>query len=220
MAELAVRLGSVVSYHRSGTVLFADGMDNGFAPYIETTVGVGSSVEVVTTPTFQGGLAAKLTAASDVTQTTGLLKRIQPIVLGKVGLEITFSCESLNNSFIISIQLNTGVLREFWGILFITDSDEIHYRPPSGTWTKFADYTLNTDDPYVFYVAKLVVDLVNKKYIKLYINQTTIDMSDLLPYTPADATYQRLEFVTGLKGKLTENNVVYLDNFIITTDEP
>jgi len=220
MAELAVRLGSVVSYHRSGTVIFADGMEHGTAPYYEQISGTGSAILPVTSPTFQGGLSLKCTAGSDANETSGILKRMQPVILGRVGLEGTWSFDTVCEAFKLQIQHNTGAVKRTYGIKIDPVNDIIKYRNENNVWTTVQSYVTTTGDKYLFHVAKLVVDLVTGEYCTLYLDQSTIDLSGLLPRYGVDVTMARLEFGLEINSRTGENDIGYIDNMIITTDEP
>jgi len=220
LGELAVRLGALSVYDRGGNVVWADGFEFGLSPWLPQTDGTGALVEIVSEPTYSGESACKLTGGSDGWARAGVLKRIRPPVLGRFGAELTFSIATPNDNVEIRIQHNDGVNRRRYFIKLIESTDELQYLDADGNYQKFAEYILANDDAYLFHTCKAFVDLENHEYVKFMINQQSYDLSGIACETVADTTNPRLEVTIYVTSRAGSNDVIYVDNVIITMNEP
>ena len=219
MAEFAARLGAVSKYDRGGTTLFADNFDNGLAPYSAQLGGTGAKAEIVSDVTHVSGYGVKLTAGSDGNHGAGILKRVQPQALNMMGFEVVFSLESNISEMDIGIQQNTATKKKNWVIAWRASDGKIFVKPRAEGWVTFATIPLPIDDEEIFHSLKLVVDLESDYYVRFMVDQNLYNLSAYQGSEVNEETNQRLEFLAMNTGRLAKNDTMYLDEFIVTTDE-
>jgi hypothetical protein len=219
MAELAVRLGSVVKYDRSGSMIFGDSFDNGLAPYLPQLGGTGAAADIVSATTYTSGYSVRLTAGSDGNHSAGVLKRLEPQVINMLGFEATFSLETNTYSLILIIQHNTATEKKRWMIAWKPADGALRYYDADGNYQTFATLTLPTGDEELFHTVKLVIDLETEYYSRVMVDQNRYDLSDYVGRVEIEATDPRLEFEVNNMGRSGENDIMYVDEFIVTTDE-
>jgi len=219
MAELGARLGAVSTYDRGGTTLFADNFDNGLAPYSAQLGGTGAKAEIVSGTTHVSGYGVKLTAGSDGNHSAGILKRLQPQALSMMGFEVVFSLESNILFAVLSIQRNTATKLKQWVIDWETATGYLRVGTRSEGWVILATIPLPIDDEEIFHSMKVVIDLESDYYVRLMVDQNLYNLSAYQGGQEDEETNQRLEFYAANEGREGENDTMYLDEFIVTTDE-
>lgn len=219
MAELAVRLGSVVKYDRAGSVLFVDSFDHGLAPYLKQLSGAGSAVDIVSGTTYASGYSVRLTAGSDVSRTAGVMKRLAPQVINKIGFEFSFSLDTIPDYVQMTIQQNTETERKAWAIRWHAADGTIKCTISGAPYPIFATQNLPTENKEIFHTIKLVVDLETEYYMRFMADQESYDLSAYKGQKWDDIGKPRLEFSAWVFGHSGENDIMYVDDFIVTTDE-
>lgn len=224
LGELAARLGSIVTYERSGNVLFLDDFDDGLAAWFPQWAGTGAGVATESTYVYQGAQSVKLTTGTDSWQRAGLLKRFQPVSLGKVGVEVKISIPDPIEAILFGIQQNDGTERWRYHLWIEPDDNQFSIRdddnyPPGKT--KVDDHLLPSGDGYLFHTLKLVVDLKNKAYVRFLLDQSEYNLSDYTVLnTSPDVSDPRIEVLVEVRGRAANNDVGYVDDFILTFNEP
>ncbi len=91
MAELAVRLGSPMSYDRYGSVLLLEDFERGLNAWSKTILGVGGSISLTSDRVYGGELACYLDSGDGAIPEARITKYFPPVSLQRVGLQTAFS---------------------------------------------------------------------------------------------------------------------------------
>lgn len=220
LGELAVRLGSPVSYDRRGAVYWFDEFESGLSPWLIQLGGTGSSVVIVNAPTFSGDMSCQITGGSDGAERGGIVKRLAPALLTTYGLEFTFSVKSDVERVFISFQYNDATKRYVGAFQANVVDAKISYLDDTYAWADLQAFVIADDDEHLFYTFKLVVDMVSKKYVRVMINQTEIDISDKALYSTADVTVPRIEIAIYVVNDTGDNGICFVDNAVVTVGDP
>jgi len=219
LGELAARLGSIVTYDRRGSVLWFDDFEHGLSPWLPQTSGTGAQVLVVADPTYRGGYAAKCIGGSDSQKVAGVLKRVQPFTLGKLGWEVTLSLGSPNNFVRFHMQHNDGSEIVRWTIELKAETNKLKYRDSNAVYQIFTDHIIPDSDEELFHTIKLVVDVQNREYVRFMIDQSEYSLAGIKPEVLADTSDPRLEFYVFVASRDGQNDYIIVDSAIITVGE-
>lgn len=216
MGELAVRLGSIVSYDRRGDVIFMDDFEGGGQKWFDPT----AYIVVSTDYAFSGSFSCKLTPPLG----TGLPRQIAtllfPSVLSKMGFEATLMLHSDVNITGIAFQHNVDGAAHLYHIRHQIAAQTLEYQTGTFDYTEFANGLLLQNGDPTWHKFKMVVNLVTNKFERLMIDAHTFDVSTLSPLV--GSTGNRNSLTALIKCNRTEGGTksFYVDNVIITQNEP
>jgi len=220
MAELAVRLGSPNVYHRLGDVILIDSFENGETCWDISTVGVQSSAKLTGVRYRTGGFSFKLTAGNIANDLVIIGRSIQPLVESKIGMEFSFAVDTVY-SFL-------------YGQMFYYNSDKIYQADVRYDNENFTLSYLNKDNIYtdlpailkiypsdrLFNTIKFIADFKNKEYVSVFINQNCFSLADKELYIAGNTIYNYFVFDLMLETKGNVTATAYIDDVIITQNEP
>lgn len=219
MAELAVRLGTVMKYDRSGSMIFGDSFDHGLAPYITVKSGEGAAVDVVSKTTYADGYAVRLTAGKDASHRAGIGKCLQPQVINLMGFEFSFSLETDTTRVGLICTWNTTTEIKIWSIYWYPASGVLTYLDHEGHSIQFATKNLPIGNKNLFHTIKLIIDLETVHYNRLMVDQELYDLSAYMGQTGDPDPFPSLIFAAYNTGRSGYNDIIYVDDFVITVDE-
>lgn len=220
LGELAARLGSIVTYDRRGEVVWFDDFEDNIAKWGAANVGTGASAELSTEAARSGGKSCKLVTPSDTLTYNEILHGIGVLADSKVSLEVSFADQDDDTILDIIMQDRDGVTNK-QGVL--------RYRSSTGALQIFdgstmAYITLATlslpSELYIWHTAKLVIDMSTNKYVRALLNNRSFDLSAYSLYSTGDASAARIEPAIRLTRSVSSNLHIYLDDVIVTQNEP
>lgn len=173
MAELAVRLGSVVNYDRSGEVLSIDEFCEGLATVTDDTgPGIGSVY-----PSFAGtsgkGLSLCLHALASDASYASFSRYFPFYVLGGLGIEISFSCDANLGYFEHWTYVCDGTNQGIYVVRYNHPTGTIQVRDSAGAWQTVGTPGQVFADAKAFHTLKLVIDTLTAKYVRVRFNGYT-----------------------------------------------
>lgn len=220
LGELAVRLGSPISYDRRGVVYWYDDFEDGLSPWFPNSGGAGANVRFTHKYVFRGSLCAKLTAGSDEDLIASIVKRLAPALLSTYGIEATISVEEHVDLIVLGIQYNTGAKR-YRGRLIVNITDQtIEYFDEEGDFIVIDTLDIEADDPYLYNTLKLVVDLERGEFLRALFNQNSYSLKDIPLDIQDDTTIPRIEASVTILSNDGFNGTAYVDSVIVTVGDP
>lgn len=220
MAELAVRLGSPDLFDRLGDVVFMDNFSDGKDRWVEYTSGASAAVALATNRYSSGGFCCKLTTGSTLDKKAQINHIMPYAVISKFGFEFAFASQG-NVALVRNSMLITDGTKSIWGeVHYVPSGGLIRYHTIPNTWVTLASgvgiYSLD----YNFHRMKMVVDFDNEVYIRFILDETVYPMKDIPLYTKVEATDPRLEAIIFTYHSAGVNAVTYVDDIIVTQNEP
>lgn len=219
--ELAARLGSPVTFDRRGHILFYDDFEDLLGKWNTGTHGDGASVAIST--------AAAATKSSSVKLTTGstgqfmarmFIYRALP-VLGKLGFEVSFTFDDDMDNIVLHATIRSGVSIFSPRIELDHTNNKIEYYDSGGIYQDLITSVSWQHETYNWAALKFVVDYTNEKYTRLIFRDTQTPMSSYaMRRTELGGNEQRVDFGITATGTTGNNAVLYVDNVIITQNEP
>lgn len=220
MGELAARLGSIITFDRQGNVMAFDDFESGIEAWVKSgSAGYGVSWNSVYAKA--GGFSCKLETAAVVGYNVTTLKQLGLQTLSPIGLEVSFAYGQNWKSLDIVIYIVDGSKLYHAAIrydypntkLLYLDSANAYQDVPGGSF-------VIPSTAGAFHTLKFVVDLPTGKYKRLLVDNNSFDLSALSFYNPANPSIPAGTFRVTLSTSTGAAAIAYIDNVIITQNEP
>lgn len=223
MADLAVRMGSVVEYDRRGDVIYIDDYEAPIEKFRELC-DPACFAFLDSTGARSGAQSLKLVTDGTINRAASIIYHIAPIAAGRHGIKISaaLAIQHLKNqTFTITLRLGDGALRYWCGVRYNPVARVLQYSPDGAAWVTFApDYFVFSNTFRDYHNLKLVVDLAASKFVRFLLDVREWDLSAYsLTTTPEVTTpYCYVYFeVKDLEGAILTN---WLEDFVYTINEP
>lgn len=221
IGELAVRLGSIVTFDRRGDVVWLDDFEDGIIKWEAKTDGTGSVITSDSTTARNGGKCAKLVPGSADLDTATINHFGPTMALSKTGIEISFTIDADHEQIDIHLDFFTGSNLLAFRIRLLLSDLTLRYRDENATYVSIATITQPRTDTKTFHTLKLVVDPDTQKYVRLIYDNTEYDISAKLPRVSSDTTDSHLLFTARVVNSDAGGNpAAYFDDAIVTQNEP
>lgn len=220
LAELAARLDSINVFDRRGDVVWLEDFTTGLNQWDILTAGTGAAAAISPAHFLSRGYSTKLTCGSSDTRLIGLrtykpYPRTQPF-----GLEASFTVETNHELFTLYAHVVTGGQGHLYQLQWSEANDTLSYFSTLGFPIALTPTVYLHRDPTCFHTLKLVFDPINRLYVRALLNHQEWDLSTITPYTTAQAAGSYLLLLAQYQGDAETNAVGYVDNIILTQDEP
>ena len=220
MAELAARLGSIVTFDRRGDVVWMDDFEDNIAKWAILGSGTGYGAALSTEAARNGAKSVKLTTGAAIGNGVSILREIPPPVLGKCGLEISWTAYG-NLAYVLLIMTHFDGAKARQGqVRYRRPQNDLQYLDSTNTFQTFATPGDIRDNIVNFHTAKLVIDLKNDKYTRFILDAVTYDLSAYALRTGAAVTSPNLTYGVETETRAAENTSNYVDDCIVTQNEP
>lgn len=216
------------AFSRAGRWVYA----TGFEDSLNSIYTWGTDTSLSQDVAFQGNYSLKLAPANTLDAWTGFT-RYFVLPGSRYGVECMFSKGNTGNlpsEFYLQILTQgrgNANNQRFLATLVLVNTNtpsNILYWDVNGTRTQIADvtnYINSLPTPYLFHNIKLVFDLSKNKGVRVFFDDLIFDISYLSGYATSPFYSPLITTTISLKNKQAGNSpFFYIDNFIITTDEP
>lgn len=220
LGELAARLGSPVVFQRTGNVFFMDSFDEGLADWWQSLGASGGKIELRGDAAYRGPAAARLYSGASIPGTTYLVKRFQPPFISKIGMEVTFRCVDDVKSMLLSAIVVKGGKHRWYLTQIRQGDDSLRVLGGDELSVVFGTQQTEYNEDTLFHTEKVVIDLVNERFERFYLDQEAYNLEAYQPIEVADPTPDRLEVAIGVSSGDGLQHSVIVDNFIFTINEP
>ncbi|MBA7607939.1 hypothetical protein ES703_15109 [subsurface metagenome] len=221
MADLAVRLGSIVEYDRRGDIVILDDFED---TIIKWTIGVGALAYVRhdSTSVKSGSQALELHLGNVPGGNTNIRKDFHVLGILKVGAEISFSVPQDTYQFEVYITYYDGDDQHFGRVTVDFNARELTL------WDNILGETLIaggldfTSSNHFYHIIKYVVDFSTLRYSRLLLNNIEYDVS---AYTLTSVAAPLVLPTMRTELRILDNGAgdeasIWLDDFIFTQNEP
>lgn len=223
LADLAVRLGSIVEYDRRGDVIFLDDYESPLRRYREVA-SADCSARLDSTSSRSGAQCCYLRTNGVIDTSAGAQYYLAPMVLGRHGIKISAVLLDLHTSsslFLIWFSIRSATHLCEGGITFNPWARTITYRDQDGNDPVFEpNFRPISANVWAYHNIKLVVDLDTGYYVRLLVDTLEWDMSTRRftktpgVFAPDHLVVFDLEDLAGIVKQ------TYIDDFVYTLNEP
>lgn len=220
LAELAARLGSAVTFDRHGWIVWMDSFEEGLSKWEAVTGGTGAAAALDTTRSMHGLISAKLTTGSTGSY-LAQIKRYSPFaVLNKFGVEIHATMHDSLDALYLILDIYTGSKVLDTSIAYEPSTNKLYYESSAGAMVELASDVNLYAYSYLFHAFKLVVNGESEEYVRLIVNDVLYDLAGVAVRTAADARAPYMEVSVMAVGDSGGNYSIYVDDVILTMNEP
>ncbi len=223
-AELAARLGSICTFDRRGDVIWLDGFESGVAKWQPEGPAAGESAVWSAERAANGGFSYKLATAAILNNRIEVNHYESYPVLSKIGFEIGFTEHKTPTGFYpeyrFELNCNDGTTWYLYRVRYIQATGTLEVLH-NGVWTQFAAGVNLFLNNYLFNTIKLVGGFPTPRaYVRCIFNNVEYDLTGYVPQVIAPPAGPALNVAVRITANSAEENIVYLDNAIITQNEP
>ena len=220
LAELAARLGSIDTFDRRGDVIELESFEHGLNNTYTAYSGTGGAVDLSLLYAKSGHFSARLSAGSDLTHYALVRKQIVASAISRIGLEASFIWGGTPDSIRLIIQIFDGSYTYGGQLHYIPSTKQLLYTNSVGATVELdADVKLY-NAAYAWHTIKLVIDPVTGTYARALLDGHAYAMSDIALYKAVSAIFPIIICDLSNYGRVAQNDSVYVDDMIVTQNEP
>ncbi|MBT9161303.1 MAG: hypothetical protein DDT26_02608 [Dehalococcoidia bacterium] len=220
MAELAARLGSPNTFDRRGDIVWMDDFEDNINKWVITTWGVGASVVLSTEAARNGARSAKLVTGNAINESASIEVICPILLIANVGFEFSFAGNPPNSVHEVSPNILTGTHLISPRIEYIASTGTLRIRNEFLQWINLITGHNLRSSIRCFHTMKVVVDVPARRYIRLLLDSLTFDISQHNILVTPDTRTPDTHFNILYRTTTAVTRITYIDNVIITQNEP
>lgn len=219
LAELAARIGSIVTFDRRGNVVWLDGFEEGIAQWERLGSGADWKVDISTDRAFSGGYSCILKPHSGGSLYAAIERAHYALPKGKIGLELAFSLSLYLSVFALYCVIYQGGKQYVFKIKYVWDDLAWYYLDVNNVYQKLLDGDDLATDDILWCRCKMVFNTEKGEYVRFLLNDKVYDMSGI--DGPVANIDHRSLILLGIEvfGESGQSPSNYVDNIILTINE-
>lgn len=229
-AELAARLGSVVTLDRRGNVFWMDNFESGLSKWVGADASSPpGSVSLSISECRLGSTSCKMVTAPFA----GVLGRAwlytylpcpaPPVSLPSLGFEVGFTSFGFVSNpeimFLLRFYDQNGDSYEGY-IIYKGSDHKLYYRNSAGADIEFASDIFTAEAGLVFHSGKLVIDPSENKYVRFLLDGVEYQMDNYSLFNTAAGVSPFIEIWIQMNNTAAASSASYIDTVIATHNEP
>jgi len=220
LGEAVARLGSIVYFDRRGNVLLLEDFEAGLGRWGRVAGGGGVTPALSFTAVRSGQFSALLQTGAGAGSWSDMTLSVAYRTVGGLGVEFSFVSAASYALITLWFGLRTGTTLYRAGIRYNSVLDRLEYLDSANTW-QVLDSGIKLDVGSMdIHTLKLVVDFSLATYKRVLLNALTYQMSTLALYSVSDIGAPRLDVEMRATAGIAQVERVYIDDVIITQNEP
>jgi len=220
MAELAARQGSPVVFDRRGDVVYQTDFREGLGMFHYGYYGTDGEIAFVTGHSRQGAYSVRMRAPDEDDERAYLQLAFPFQDPSKVGLEFSFSVAADTLWIRAHIAWLDGTKERRAEVRYDHVQSEVQYYDKTLGWTPKATGVELRECTRPEHTMKLVADMATNEYVRLMLDSYTYSLADLEPYETDNPLSPYWYFYIYHYGVADQNPLIYIDNVIVTQNEP
>lgn len=218
-AELAARLGSIVTYDRRGDVVWFDDFQSGLAAWTKTKGGTGADAYITADNAKRGAFCCKMISGKDEGRYMSITHYGGGLVFSKLGVEISFTLNLFITELRVPFIYYDGTNWYDTDIRLYPMDRELKYKGSDALYHSFATLIKLDTTQYVFHTLKYVIDLPNGKYNRVLLDNIVYDLSDIALKKRTSTEYPIYSFNIMAKTAEDVTKISYVADAILTQNE-
>ncbi len=218
--EAAARLGSINIYDRRGWTVWMDDFEAPVLKWADASSVGGTDPVLSTNAAWMGVQSVYYTTAAVANEWASILRRFPLLRLGKTGIEFFIRPHiSTPGYFRVRFRISDGTNRSDGELRLDNQARTATIRTPAGNIV-VATNVFNNFPDNIWTPVKLVVDMDTDYYVRLLIGSQEIDLSAHALVAGGATAVSQLWVEMDLRGDAIGAMSAYIDNFILTQNEP
>lgn len=219
IGELAVRLGSIVSYDRRGVVIFQDNFDYGISKYNVVAAAAGSGVNLSAERCLSSGFSCELKTASATNGYTSITRTLHPLKALPMGFEVSFSEDTGLSTLVLTLLYQKDGISQSGIIKYNFATHDLSYQDSLGNFIVLDNVKSLTYDTHSFNTLKFVIDPNIIQYVRVLFNNREYDLSGIDMFHTAVVLSDRIIMSVAVNGDGVNSRSLWVDNLIVTIGE-
>jgi hypothetical protein len=220
LGELAVRLGSIVSYDRRGDVVLMESFEYGLTRWDAASSGAGAATTLSLLNARSGLMSCAMKKGTTSGGKSTLVRNVPIVALSQVGLEFSFVPTNDNHLIEARLLYANGTRTLKFGWRFRIDDDDVQVWNDGGAWETVAIGLPVGLAQRGHSTIKLVADLVGETYVRGLFNAQVVDLSSFTPEDTGAATSAFVQAHVRHEAAVASERILFVDDVIITQNEP
>lgn len=220
IAELAIRLGYPAVFERTGNLLYYETFEYGISDWFPLGSAADNYPVLAARGLLNSPYSCLLQINSGPAGYSQIAKNVAYPYLTTYGFELAFRPTDEFGRFMIGIQVYTGTYCHEMFARYDNTVNTWSIYTGVATWTVIATYPMGTSDISVWHPVKLVGDFDNLQYGRFSYDAEDVGLSSYALVSSASAVTPRLEIGATLSQVAAETAGTYVDNVILTMNEP
>lgn len=219
LGELAVRLGSPMSYDRRGSVLWYTLFSNGLGDITTSFSGTAGEITLSADQSLRGGFSCKIRPAQDNISNSFVTASFSASIISAYGCEFSVSPSAFITEINVLFQsiFNSVTMRGH--IIYNLITHKITYEYPLDTFTVLDTVTIAAASSAFFSTFKLVINPETGFYQRFLLNRNEYDLSDIPLVSSVGSDYDYVSAQIYFKSSAASRGTAYLDDIIITVGD-
>lgn len=218
-AELAARLGSPITFERSGSTQLMETFECGTQRWNFATSGADPEYGLAVAVSSHGGYALRLVGGSTADYYCLAQMKQHMVHQGKIGMSCKFcipgACESTCMYLILYDGANVHEAR----VRYRAVAHKLDIYDGLTGWTEVADALGMASEDWAWNQWKFVIDPATYHYVRVLFNNQLVDVSDHTYYHTGNLAGSKMWVKIYVYSRDGENDVLYVDDVILTAAE-
>lgn len=218
--ELAARLGSINTFDRRGDTIWMEDFEAPVLTWSVSEIGVGSAVALTANENFRGGQSVSLIAGPAADRYSMIRHGINPLRIGKLGLEVSIRPSWFDSYIKIYIDIDDAVHHYVSIVRYDTTDGTIDIWDGNPDWKAVPGAHRISPLFHSFSPFKFVIDTSTGKYVRAILGRTEWDLSSYSMQSTALGDFQTCLVIVNNTAQGAAATTVYVDDVIVTQNEP
>lgn len=218
-AELAARLGSILSYDRQGSIVQQTDFSDGWGSWRQSLLG-GALLALTPGIGRMGGYAAKMTGGAVGTGKCTLLSYIPVLASDRVGLAAFLSVPIQTEYLQLEISYSDAVTRYQGWVRWDCAAEEIQILDDTPAWVPVMEDVDIYRHAQSFTFFKLVIDFTAGTYERVFFGPFEEDLTGYSLNPLAPVAYPSIYAAVRNEPRGGTTDTAYCDGIIVTVAEP
>ncbi len=220
LSEIPPRLFSPYTMHRGGNVIWMDDFSNGNCKWTAHATGTGAAITEVATDTYNGPKACSIKTPSDGDSTAYIEKGFAFPPTDAIGIEAIIQQWTDTDGFFVWIREYDGTAYHAFGISAWDTLDGIYLLSSDATYKLAKSMTINTQNQPYYMHLKMVIDVNNHLYKRIFVNGESVPLPFATGPTGASTTPRSIWMKIMHTGRAGHNDIIYVGEAAISINEP
>jgi hypothetical protein len=220
IGELSARLGSPVTFDRRGNVMWFDDFEHTLKHWNHLSYNSEGDFQHTAQAARSGTFSAKLLSPTTVDKDTWVFRNCPLPVPGKIGLEFSYAMYPYIKYLFAKIYFYTRPRLYQFELRYDRYNTTLAYLASDGSYTDLEGYVSHPMLYHTWNTIKLVADYENKKYVRALLNQNSWDLKNIAPHSASGVYTPSLYVEIRITNRASGQHYIYLDDVILTQNEP
>lgn len=220
LANLAASMRPIQRWDKRGQIIEVTDFENGFPPQISLYHPGSESYAIEPHYSQSGDYCLDVLTQAAVDSYIEFWQDFRMVPSSKFGVEIALALGSSQLEIILAADLFTGAERYQSRVAWTAHNSTLYYQNSAGALVSLSSNAKLMLSTGIYNHIKLVADFTTYKYMRVLLNEQSFAIPTQELYHSADTSAPHLKFYLRILSKYAVAYHVYVDDWIVTAEEP